>query len=143
VRGVLGCPLEEEQAGLSVEQLFEGGQMYWREAGHQHWVMQGGATGSWRRYTDVQDSDPDPVVPPPAGLYRPAGGFGKLWQKYPAIRESMGWATTPELPFTGVIQRFEGGTLLFAPAIHGHSRRIYVLYNSGVFAIVRDDYTGP
>ncbi len=143
VREALGCPLEEEQAGLSVEQLFEGGQMYWREAGHQHWVMQGGATGSWRRYTDVPASDPDPTDSPPPSYFMPAGGFGKLWQKYPAIRASMGWATTPEVPFTGVIQRFERGTLLFAPAINGHGKRIYALYNNGTFAIFRDEYAGP
>lgn len=143
LRSAIGCPIELERAGYSVEQVYERGLMYWREEGDLYWVMSGGASGEWRPYGNLSLNDPEPSDEPPPNLIRPISGFGRLWQKYPSVRESLGWATTFEVPFSGVIQRFESGTLLFAPAVNGHGRRIYALYNNGTFAIFRDEYTGP
>ncbi|HEX6293210.1 MAG TPA: serine/threonine-protein kinase [Herpetosiphonaceae bacterium] len=143
VRAAIGCPIEEELPGYSVEQIFQGGQMYYREAGDQFWIFDGGVSGTWRRRLDVYPSDPEPTDPAPDGLLTPSSGFGRLWQKDPAIRQALGWATTPEVGFTGVIQRFDNGFMLYSPAVNGHGKRIYVLYSNGTFVIYKDTYTGP
>lgn len=143
VRETLGCPIDAEQVGRSVEQLFEKGRMYWREDGDRHWVFSGETGGIYREYP-VDDNDPDPSETPPDNRYMPAGGFGKLWQKYPAIRTAVGWATTPQQVFnSGVIQVFEGGTMLFVPGLHDHGKQIYVLDNSSRWTLYRDTYVGP
>lgn len=142
VRAALGCPLEPERAGYSVEQLFERGLMYYREEGGLIWALNSGS-GTWRAYGDLGPDHPEPSEAPPSGLIRPVRGFGRVWQAFPAVREALGWATTPEVGFTGVLQRFEGGTLLFAPAVNGQGKRVYVLYNNGAYAGFRDQYTGP
>lgn len=143
VRAALGCPTGEEQAGYSVEQMFEGGRMYWRQQGDQFWVFNGDMSGSWRKYLDVSPGDPDPTDQPPSGFYAPAGGFGKLWQKYPTIRKALGWGVTPQTPGTGVIQPFEGGLMLFVPGMNDHGKQIYVLDNNGAFNVFADTYVGP
>lgn len=143
VRNGIGCPTEPERAGYSVEQLFEGGAMYYRDDSKQYWVFSN-KSGTWRLYTDVYESDPEPTDEPPPGLFRPVRGFGRLWQKYPTIREALGWATTPEDGFgDGVIERFENGSMIYAPAANGHTAQIYVLYNTGTFDIFKDTYSGP
>lgn len=143
LRGAIGCPIEAEQPGYSVEQIYEGGAMYYRQEDSQFWVFSGALSGSWRKRLDVFDSDPEPTEQAPPGLITPASGFGRLWNKDAAIRQALGWATTPEVGFTGVLQRFDRGMMLFSPAINEHGKRIYVLYNNGTFEAFRDTYTGP
>jgi hypothetical protein len=144
VRETLGCPIDGEQAGRSVEQLFERGRMYWRQDGNHHWVFSGETSGVYRDYQNVPDTDPDPSDTPPENRYMPAGGFGKLWEKHSEIRESVGWATTPQQAFdTGVMQVFQGGTMLFVPGLHDHGKLIYVLDNSSRWTLYRDTYVGP
>jgi serine/threonine protein kinase len=143
VRSVVGCPIEEERPGYSVEQIYEGGQMYYRQEDDQFWVFHGGINGTWRKYLDVYASDPEPTDQAPDGLITPKSGFGRIWQKHQEVRNSLGWATTHEDGFTGVLQRFERGLMLYSPAINGHGKRIYVLYNNGSFEIFKDSYTGP
>ncbi|HEY0735354.1 MAG TPA: protein kinase [Herpetosiphonaceae bacterium] len=143
LRSAIGCPIEAEQAGYSVEQIYQGGAMYYRQEDSQFWVFNGALSGSWRKRLDVFDSDPEPTEQAPDGLITPASGFGRLWNKDAAIRQALGWATTPEVGFTGVLQRFDRGMMLFSPAINEHGKRIYVLYNNGTFEVYRDTYTGP
>lgn len=143
VRSALKCPAQAELAGYSVEQLFDGGRMYYREEGHRFWIFDGNTSGRWREYEDVYETDPDPTDPPPEGKFAAAGGFGKLWQKYASIRKALGWATTPQQGFTGALQAFEGGLMLFVPGIHDHGKQIYVLNNNGTFQVYADAYVGP
>jgi hypothetical protein len=110
--------------------------MYYRDDTKEYWVFAEG--GSWRRYTDVYPSDPEPTDEAPAGLFTPVSGFGRLWQKYPNVRSTLGWGTTREMGFNGVIEHFTRGVMLYSPAINDHSARIYVLYNSGAYRIFRD-----
>jgi hypothetical protein len=42
---------------------------------------------------------------PPAGLFKPINGFGKLWGNTPALRQKLGWAVAPEQAYTMTIQR--------------------------------------
>ncbi len=47
-----------------------------------------------RSYGGLPDN---PVLDPtPAGLVRPAFGFGKVWGNFPAVRQMLGWATQGE-----------------------------------------------
>lgn len=51
-----------------------------------------------RNYGTLPDN---PVLDPtPAGLVRPAFGFGKVWGNYPAVRQALGWATQGETGWT-------------------------------------------
>lgn len=143
VRTTIGCPIEAEVADLGVEQLFQGGAMYYRQENDQFWVFNGGISGTWRKYLDVYASDPEPADTAPDGLVTPSSGFGRLWNKHANIRQSLGWGTTLETPFTGVFQRFDRGQMLYSQAVNGHSKRIYVLYNNGTFEIFKDTYSGP
>lgn len=142
VQDALGCPASRERAGNSVEQLFEGGLMYYRQETEQIWVFSA-EIGTWRDYSDVALSDPEPNEQAPNGLITPKNGFGRVWQKYPTVRQNLGWATTPETPFTGVIEPFDRGMMLWVPAVNSHGARIYVMYNTGKYEMFRDDYTGP
>lgn len=61
---------------------------------------------------------------PPTGLYEPIRGFGKLWRTSPMIRETIGWAVTPEQAERGHEQYFKGGAfLLYRSSVD----RVYIL----------------
>jgi hypothetical protein len=67
--------------------------------------------------SDTWQSGSDPETPdvgaPPAGLYPPARGFGKLWSEHPELRARLGWATEPQPLASGVTyQHFSSGLLL-------------------------------
>jgi hypothetical protein len=66
---------------------------------------------------DTWQSGSDPETPdagtPPAGLYAPARGFGKLWSERPELRARLGWATEPEPAASRVdYQHFSSALLL-------------------------------
>ena len=143
VRAELGCPADVETASLSVEQIYDTGRMYFRDQGTRFWVFAGTDSGTWREYGDIDGTDPEPSEEPPAGHYKPVSGFGRLWQKYEAVRAALGWPTTPETPFTGVSQPFERGVLLFVPGVNDHGKQIYVMSNDATFQVYADTYVGP
>jgi N-acetylneuraminic acid mutarotase len=75
----------------------------------------------------------DPTQPigggpgPQPGLYEPARGFGKVWRENQAVRDCLGYATTPdETTYTIVSQQFLRGVLLTATTPTGQF--VYVLY---------------
>jgi hypothetical protein len=71
---------------------------------------------SWGRYLDLW-SEGQPVSggeTPPAGLFEPVRGFGKLWREEPGVRDRLGWAVEPEAPVPIFLQQFENGALLKA-----------------------------
>jgi hypothetical protein len=128
----------------AAEQTFEHGLMYWWSGTQQIYVLMNG--GSWSRYPNTWHEGEELIaVTPPAGLYAPERGFGKVWRLYPEVQDSIGWGTRPEKELqgatSGVYQRFEHGTMLYSWAINGHGRRIYVLYAGGAYSIF-DDPTG-
>jgi hypothetical protein len=58
--------------------------------------------GRFEKYPDTwteSEPDRDPSIVPPAGLYQPIRGFGKLWRTNAAVRDRLGWATAPEQGF--------------------------------------------
>jgi WD40 repeat protein len=101
-----------------VEQVFEHGRMFWIRHTLQIWVMTenpvGSSGGDWFCYNDTfQEGDPeiDPSLVPPTDLLQPRRGFGKLWRAQIAVRDALGWATTPEFDLTSSYTYIAGGTV--------------------------------
>jgi hypothetical protein len=64
--------------------------------------------GPWQRFDDTWTPDQpesDPAFIPPAGLYQPIRGFGKLWRENVGVREQLGWALAPEQGYQGAWQQ--------------------------------------
>lgn len=96
------------------EQLFEHGRMFWIQPREQIWVMFDNGTGSgkWFVYPDnFQDGEPenDPNIIPPAGLYQPERGFGKLWRGNQEIKDQLGFGTIPEYGYVSNYEYHPGG----------------------------------
>ncbi|GAG43275.1 unnamed protein product, partial [marine sediment metagenome] len=85
---------------------------------------------TWQAFADTwkegqPEDDLDLIAPP--GLFQPKRGFGKVWREElggPASR--IGWAREEERGFTGVVQAFEGGTIVWSKL-----GTAYVLYTDG------------
>jgi hypothetical protein len=63
---------------------------------------------------------------PPAGLYEPIRGFGKVWRENAAVRNTLGWASAPEQADTGIVQTFVKGMMIYRTSVD----RVYILYDS-------------
>jgi hypothetical protein len=62
----------------------------------------------------------------------PRSGFGRLWCEHPEIAQTVGAAREPERGTGesndyGVVQTFQGGTMLYSPL----EREVWVLVNGG------------
>jgi hypothetical protein len=91
------------------EQVFEHGRMFWLQPTGQIWVMivEEEGQGRWQIFDDTFEDGElefDPEIVPPQGFEQPQRGFGKLWRDNPELRESLGWAITPEF---GFVTRYE------------------------------------
>lgn len=144
IRSQLGCPTQTELAMPAAEQVFENGLMYWWSGTQQIFVL--GKRQQWQRYPNTyQDNEELEPLTPPTGFYAPLRGFGKVWQQNVAVQQTLGWALKPEAALqgatSGVYLRFEGGSMLYAWAVNGHARRIYVLYGDGTYSIFADPST--
>lgn len=149
VRSRVGCPTDSEMAILSAaQQQFQGGYMFWRADTKTIYVFIGApkdSVGIWRQYKDTwQDGDPtpQPASTPPAGLYAPTRGFGKIWNADDSLQSSLGWATEPESAVTGAWQPFERGYALWTP-----DRVIRFIYEGGngegIWERFADTYATP
>jgi hypothetical protein len=118
-----GCPYKPPAFVAAAQQTFEHGQMLWlaplppasTATGYgpgatvyilyNAGVMEAWAT--WQTYDDVWTPalpESDPALEPPAGLYQPLRGFGKIWRETPGLRDKLGWATALEQGFNGAYQ---------------------------------------
>ncbi len=134
VRRRLGCPIGEQIGLVSEELYFQNGHMLWRPDRGLIYVLfePAGQPGGWGAIADsLQPSDPDqdpsvveptPMPGPGGKLYgQPLGRFGKIWRENPPVRDQLGWALIPyensqalrSKPFSGAVQDFEHGTLLW------------------------------
>lgn len=127
----LGCPVSEQMGVQGEEMYFEHGHMIARPDVTLIYVfLERNQAQGWGAYVDTfQPSDPDSdanvIVPTPAPgeplLVQPTGRFGKLWRENAWLREKLGWAVVPNpqderepvSSFTGAVQDFEGGILLW------------------------------
>lgn len=134
----LGCPLEPEKAGFSAEQFFQQGYMFWRSDTRQIYAITN--NGRWAVFPDTfTEGEPTPVptAPPPPGLMAPVRGFGKIWWAQKDVRESLGWAMSPERGFDGAVQVFERGAMLWSDG-----RFIFVLFSDGTWLRFEDTFRG-
>jgi len=104
------------------EQRFEDGWMFWLQPVGQLWVLtveqdedEEETVRTWSVYDDTfieGDTEIDPEIVPPEGLYQPERGFGKLWRENPEVREAVGWALEPELGHTTRYEYHAGGEVV-------------------------------
>jgi len=98
------------------EQVFERGRMLWIQPQSKIWVMldDGSGAGLWMVYDDTfveGEAENDPALVPPEGMFQPQRGFGKVWRNTPTIRESLGWALTPEFGYVSPYEYHAGGSV--------------------------------
>jgi len=113
---------------MLAEEAFERGRMFWREDNREIYVLHDDYT--WQDFADTwQEGQPqdDPNLTAPPGLFQPKRGFGKVWrEELGGPASQVGWATEEERGSTGVVQAFDGGTILWS------DRSVaYVLYADG------------
>src|SRR5262245_60288081 len=65
---------------------------------------------------------------PPAGLYEPIRGFGKLWRSNPQVRNTLGWAAGPEQADFGIEQPYFNDTRML---YHAGVDRVFIFYQDG------------
>ena len=127
-RDRLGCPVEAEREVALAEQAFERGRMFWRGDSREIYVLHDDHT--WRAFADTwQEGQPqdDPNLTAPPGLLQPKRGFGKVWrEELGGPASQLGWAREEERGSTGVIQVFDGGTILWS-----NLSTAYILYADG------------
>jgi hypothetical protein len=103
---------------LVAEEKFEHGHMFWLGPVQQIWVLAENeddpTRGIWTVYDDTfveGQLEIDPTIKPPAGMFQPERGFGKLWRENPEIREALGWATESEFGHVTHYEYHPGGTV--------------------------------
>ena len=64
---------------------------------------------------------------PPEGLHAPVRGFGKVWAENESVRNTLGWATTPEYQFDGIYYNFENGAIVYRSDVD----RVYIIMHDG------------
>jgi serine/threonine-protein kinase len=128
----LGCALNEAHASWIAQEVFERGQMLWRQDTDGISVLY--ADGTFAVY-DNPWQEGDPVfsctdIAPEESPPTPIRGFGKIWCTYTEVREGLGWATEAERGFYGTVQDFEGGSIL-----RTDGGDTYLLLASGIWSI--------
>jgi hypothetical protein len=129
VRNRLGCPVETEKNIWSAEETFVNGYMFWR--GDLTTIYTLFSDKKFQSFLDTWTSaEPewDVTIVPPAGLYQPKRGFGKVWREGvvpPAakVRDKLSWATAEEHGLTVSWQAYAGGLMLWS-----NTQGIFVLY---------------
>lgn len=108
------CPQSTPAPTPAAEESFQAGRMVWLKE------MRTGDTtvvpsaifvlyndGRSERYPDLWNEGmpaSDPALVPPAGLFQPVRGFGKVWRENATVRAKLGWATANEKGFDSVWQ---------------------------------------
>jgi len=101
-----GCPNGIAQPTVQVSQNFENGIMIWVELSQTIYVLY--SDGTWDVYDDTFEAGINPerddsLSPPPEQL-QPVRGFGLVWRENTTVRDQLGWATTPEVGYDGIVQ---------------------------------------
>jgi hypothetical protein len=134
VRTRLGCPVETEKSTWSAEETFVNGYMFWRgDLGVIYTLF---SDKTFLQFVDTWTSaEPewDTTIVPPAGLYQPKRGFGKVWRQGdvpPAgkVRDKLSWATAEEHGLSASWQAYAGGLMLWSNT-------------QGIFVLYTDNYT--
>jgi hypothetical protein len=141
-----GFPTDTRADVQIVEQVFEHGRMFWIRHNRQIWVMvenpAGSDGGDWFCYNDsFQEGEPetDPALVPPDDLIQPKRGFGKLWRTQPGLRDSLGWAVTPEFDLISYYTYLAGGYMEGGQYVPGPGEhRLTTLYGDSIAFFERE-----
>lgn len=120
------CSLPQTITMRASIQVFEGGYMlYWSETG-SIWVLTNDGRARLFVSSSYGNLENDPVKEnPPAGLYRPILGFGKVWGYFPEVRQKLGWAAAKEQPYTMRFERiWSGNDIAFLVTVPGGQRLV-------------------
>lgn len=134
-------PTPQIEQVIVVEQVFEGGRMFWFRESKKIWVVYGSdpvnpsqlvldpSQGVWLCFDDTfVDGEPEfdpamepqegtgtnstfPSIYPQAQIQQPIRGFGKLWRDHPELRDHLGWALTGELEYNARRDYLAGGVV--------------------------------
>lgn len=130
----IGCPLGTAQTYPAAVQRFERGVMvYLGTSPSAIYVLYDG--GSFVRYADTWTDGVDPVSggeTPPAGLYEPIRGFGKVWRSDAGVRNTLGWATQPETGTTATLLLFQSGQMIALPPLG----QVAVMTTGGTYRLI-------
>jgi hypothetical protein len=142
----------ETRAELYVaQQDFERGYMFWIQPRDQIWVLvQGdnpnGNSGTWYVYEDIYmegEPEDDPNIQVPENMFQPRRGFGKLWRETPGLRDTLGFAITPEFDLTTQYTYQPGGSLdATGQYIPGPGKHFITALSRDVF-IISESADGP
>ncbi|MFZ4828856.1 MAG: hypothetical protein ACOYLB_16020 [Phototrophicaceae bacterium] len=116
----MGCPLGIPYSSSVAVQPFQSGLMLWVE-----WVNNQRGTifalnsqGRYLPYADTFQAGIDPEsypTLPPSGGFAPMRGFGKVYFGHADLANSLGWATSPEVGETAMLQQYEQGFMVALP----------------------------
>lgn len=139
----LGCPIQNEKGSRIVEQQFQNGSMLWFETNNMIYVFLENGQRAYRTFSSERQQGPDapPQDEPPAGLYKPVGGFGTVWGSYTELRGQLGWALAPESVSDGAFQWFDTGMLMWSRTGLGKGPTIYALFTNNTFQRYADTFT--
>jgi hypothetical protein len=122
-------PTPRIEQAIVVEQVFEGGRMFWFRDWRRVWVAVGDEidpiSGEWLCFADTfEEGDIESVeeLNPPedyvtesdfanAQPQQPIRGFGKIWREDDDLREALGWALTSETEHSTRREYIAGGAL--------------------------------
>jgi hypothetical protein len=102
------CPMGPYILGPALFQQFEHGFMIWFGTQRTFFVaFQPPTKPRWQQLADKYAEgipDSDPALVPPTGLIQPVRVLGYLWRSTPRLRQRLGWATSPEVAYQGMLQ---------------------------------------
>jgi len=130
------CP-DAPVSASAAEQPFQFGRMMWLEktsptVGSRIFVLYN--DGRLQEYPDLwAEGQPpsDPALAPPAGMFQPVRGFGKVWRENPAVKQQLGWATAAEQGFQTIWQTTKSDSLAIPAYLHTADNRIIELLGAG------------
>jgi len=131
----MGCPTEVVRDRPAAIQNMEHGVMLWVDFGEDDWRIFAISAWGWHEsFHDTWEAGmADPNVDPPAGLFAPKRGFGKVWQDNPDVRNNLGWAVEDgERAETVTVQRMQHGMLVWLQS----SDMVYALSSDGYVEIL-------
>ena len=118
----LGCATNAAHGSWVAEELFQKGQMFWRQDNDRIYALYNG--DGWGTYpNEWREGDPGETCSSGAPI-TPVRGFGKTWCTAPGVRSGLGNATMPERGYNGTAQDFSRGLIL-----RTDSGATYVMYS--------------
>lgn len=142
---------------IVVEQVFEGGRMFWFRENHTIWVALGDGTdptsGEWYCFEDTFEEgdveqlptfDPSPNTTSESTFFdstvrQPIRGFGKVWRENEEVREQIGWALTSEREYSARREYVAGGRVQDEIYVPGPGEWRLFSFFGGTFIFFEDE----